>query len=184
MSLNRVASKYAASLLSLTVEQGILPAVSADMESINKILTSAPRLKRIIKDPTVKPSLKSSVLKEVFKDRLSDLTNNFIRVLIQKNRIEVLAEIPAKFIELRNQHLGIVPVTVTSAEEMSGPQVDALRSKLESVLGKKVEFTFKKDANLIGGFVAKAGDTVIDSSVKQQLHVLKNKFLTSSFSVN
>ncbi len=184
MSLNRVASKYAASLLYLAVEQGKLDAVTTDVDAIRRVLESAHQLRRIIKDPTIRPSLKSSILKEVFKDKLGDLTNKFLGLLISKNRIDVLLDITTKFKELRNDHLGIVAVTVSSAEEMTGEQVNSLRVKLEAVLGKKVEFTFSRDESIIGGFIARAGDTVIDSSVRQKLHVLKNKFLSSSFSVN
>lgn len=184
MSLNRVASKYAASLLYLADEQGTLSAVYSDVEAIKKVLASAPQLRRVITDPTIRPSLKSAVLNEIFKGGLSELTNKFVALLIQKNRIDVLPEILESFIELRNEHLGIIAVSVTSAEEMSKEQADSLKIKLESLLGKKVEFSFKVDPALIGGFIAKAGDTVIDSSVGQQLRVLKNKFLSSTFSVN
>lgn len=184
MSLNRVASKYAASLLYLADEQKILEPVASDVASIKKVISSAPQLRRIITDPTIRPSLKSSVLKEIFKGGLNELTDKFLNLLIQKNRIDVLPEILDSFAELMNEHLGIVEVSVTSASEMSSEQVDMLRKKLEELLGKKVSFTFKIDPSIIGGFIAKAGDTVIDSSVGQQLRVLKNKFLTSTFLVN
>jgi len=59
-----------------------------------------------------------------------------------------------------------------------------LQSRLEKILNKKVRLNFKIDLDLVGGFIAKVGDTLYDASIKHQLELLKKQFLTGELSLN
>ena len=63
-------------------------------------------------------------------------------------------------------------------------QIHGLQSRMEKILNKKVQLNFKKDANLVGGFIAKVDDTLYDASIEHQLELLKKQFLTGEISLN
>jgi F-type H+-transporting ATPase subunit delta len=96
----------------------------------------------------------------------------------------LLESIVGKFLDLRDKKLGIVNVQVRSAVPMSDAQEKKLRENYEKLLNKKVKFEFTIDPTVIGGFVAKVGDTVYDASLKNQLEILKKRFLKGGASLN
>ncbi len=76
--------------------------------------------------------------------------------------------------------MGIVNIIVTSVIELSENQKKELNKKLEAYTNKKVRINFKTDDTIVGGFIIRIGDSIIDASVVHQLDLLKNKFLDES----
>ena len=109
---------------------------------------------------------------------------NFLNFVIEKKRENLLHSIAERYLELRDDHLGIVSVTVTTAFIFAEDQIEKLQKKLEEILGKKIRLNLLVDESLVGGFIAKAGDTMYDASVRHQLELLKKQFLVSGFSLN
>jgi F-type H+-transporting ATPase subunit delta len=109
---------------------------------------------------------------------------DFIEFVISKKRENLLESICNRFLELRDEHLGIKGVVVTAAIEFTQDQKSVLQNKLEKILDKKVRLNFKTDIGLVGGFIAKAGDTLYDASIKHQLEQLKKKFSSGEISLN
>ena len=77
-----------------------------------------------------------------------------------------------------------VKVDVTTAFDFTNEQKTQLQQKFESYLKKKTRLTYKVDRNIIGGFIAKVGDTVYNASMAHQLGLLKKTFLQSSITLN
>jgi F-type H+-transporting ATPase subunit delta len=184
MNESKVSVRYANSLLTSAIEKGNLQAVAADMELVFSSLQASEELARTLSSPVIKPQLKSSIMEEIFKSKVSKETMDFLKFVIEKNREELLESIVKKFLELRDQHEGIVNVNVQSAVELSDEQKKKLRQNFEKVLNKKIRFSFATDPDVIGGFVAKVGDTVFDASLKHQLEILKKRFLKGGASLN
>jgi len=109
---------------------------------------------------------------------------DFLKFIIEKNREDLLESILSKFLELRDQKIGIVNVIVKSAVELTDGQKAKMKENFEKVLNKRIRFSFTIDPSVVGGFVAKVGDTVYDASLKHQLEILKKRFLTGSASLN
>ena len=101
-----------------------------------------------------------------------------------KKRENLLDSIGKRFLELRDEYLGIANVMVTSATEFSTEQKNVLKNKLEKILDKKVSLNFRTDQKLVGGFIAKVDDTLYDASIRHQLELLKKQFLTGEISLN
>ena len=95
-----------------------------------------------------------------------------------------MCTIASRFLELKDEHLGEAQVSVKTVYDFSEEQKRALTEYLEKTLDKKVRLTFTIDEDLIGGFVAKAGDTLFDASIQHQLALLKNQLLFGSISKN
>ncbi len=103
---------------------------------------------------------------------------------ISKGREDLILEILEKFESLKDEYTGFVKIDVTTAFEFTTEQKTQLQQKFESYLKKKARLTFKVEKNIIGGFIAKVGDTVYNASMAHQLGLLKKTFLQSSITLN
>ena len=180
----KVSHRYATSLLEDSVEKNKLEAITADMILLSNTLKDNTKLQLALESPVIKPGVKSSILKEIFKDVFDEDTFKFIDFVIEKKRESLLCTIASRFLELRDEHLGEAQVSVKTVYDFSEEQKRALTEYLEKILDKKVRLTFTIDEDLIGGFVAKAGDTLFDASLQHQLELLKNQLLFGSISKN
>ena len=180
----RVLHRYAISLLESSIEKNNLDAVTSDIQLLVETLRQSKELELMLESPVVRPELKLKILQDIFSKKISKESIDFIEFLISKKRENLLQSIGNRFLELRDEHLGISNVIVTSAVEFTNDQKNVLKSKLESILEKKVRLNFETDINLVGGFIVKAGDTLYDASIKHQLELLKKQFLSGELSLN
>jgi len=94
---------------------------------------------------------------------------NFIRLLAERRRLLVAQAIASQFAELRAEAEGRMTVEVHTAHALDESSADKLRKQLGERLGRKIELEVIDDEALLGGVVLRAGDLVIDGSVKGQL---------------
>jgi F-type H+-transporting ATPase subunit delta len=180
----RVLHRYAVSLLETAVEKKNLDVVTTDVQLLVDTLKQNRKLELMLESPVIRPELKLKILEEVFVKRISKESMDFLEFVISKQRENLLQSIGNRFLELRDEYLGIANVVVTAASEFTNEQKNVLQSRLEKILNKKVRLNFKIDLDLVGGFIAKVGDTLYDASIKHQLELLKKQFLTGELSLN
>ena len=82
-----------------------------------------------------------------------------------------------RFLELRDERLGVVNVKVTAGAELSAEQQKTLQARFADLTHKTVNMDVNVDASLLGGFLARVGDTVFDGSIKRQLEMMRQRFL-------
>jgi F-type H+-transporting ATPase subunit delta len=180
----KVSYRYAESLLQIAEEKNTLETIAKSMELINSVFIENPQLKRMLTNPVIKPQVKVSILSEIFKSKIDEETLSFILFVIHKNREGLLYDIITKFLELRDEKLGIVNIAVRTAFVLDDDQKEQIQNKLEKKLSKKARLNFEIDKNVLGGFIAKVGDTVYDASLRHQLDLLKKEFLAGNLSLN
>jgi F-type H+-transporting ATPase subunit delta len=105
-------------------------------------------------------------------DQLNSNGQNFIKVLAENERLLVLPQVVALFSELKAEYEKEITVDVTSAIELSADQQTTLGAALEKRLARKVKLNCVVDVNVVSGLVIKAGDMVIDGSVRGKLNRL------------
>jgi len=176
MSVYRISYRYANSLLLLSEEKKILNKVYEDAELIFSTLAHSKELRAVLKNPVLKPKDKKELLKKIFENKISGESNSFMDFVIDKNREDILFDIYKEFLNLRDIKEGIIRAHVKSAVELSDSLKQKIETKLTDRTSKKVKADFSLDKNIIGGFVVKIDDTVIDSSVKHQLELLRKRF--------
>jgi len=175
MSVFRIANRYASALMGLAVEKNNLEKFSSDVEFMNNTMSQSKELRLFLSNPIIKKPVKLEVLKEILKSRSNKELNGFVEFVVDKNREDVLPAIIKRFLEMRDDKMGIIRGTVTCAVELTKDQQGNMKKELEKYTGKTVELAFRVDERIIGGFVVKAGDTVIDASVTNQLKQLRKK---------
>ena len=172
----RIANRYAEALFTAADELHILKEVSEDLSVVHRIIKESHEFQLFLKSPVIKKEKKQTVFKATFESSVQPLTIQFLSLLIEKEREDVLPSIIDAFFGLHDEILGIVHVGVKTAAELSQQQTAQLIERFEAYSKKKVLIDQSLDKQLIGGFVARIGDTVFDGSVKQQLEILRKRF--------
>lgn len=176
MSHTRVASRYAKSIIDLSIELKKLDEVKADFDLIGGALEESRDLRVMLQSPVVKPDVKQRILKEVFASHVQEVTSKFIHLLVDHGREGILKEVITNFNLRYLKVKGIVHATVTSTVALD----DAARKRVVALIGQlsnlQVELEECVDPELIGGFVLQVGDQKIDASVAGSLNKLKRQF--------
>ncbi|MGB0403829.1 MAG: ATP synthase F1 subunit delta [Salibacteraceae bacterium] len=183
MVLNKVARRYAKSLLLLAQERNELENINAEMKSINSVISANKDLKVFLKSPIVKKDKKVNILNQIFADSMGDVVKSFVSIITKNNREYLLYDISVAFLDLYNETNKVVTAQVTSAVELN----DDVLSKLKEIVGvlenNEVKIESKIDSDLIGGVVLRVGDSQIDTSVARQLRELKKELTTEDYSI-
>lgn len=170
-----VASRYAKSLLDLSVEKGQLEAVYADMIQVKAVCENSREFITFLKSPIIKSDKKITTLKAVFEGNFNAITSGFLTIVASKRRESVIPQMAESFIEQYRSHKNIVTAVVTSANGLDAATKQKALDLVKAQLNGEVELVEKVDANIIGGFILKVGDKQIDRSVSRQLLNLKKE---------
>ncbi|MEM6325489.1 MAG: ATP synthase F1 subunit delta [Bacteroidota bacterium] len=171
--MNPVARRYALALYEEAKAQRQVETVDADVETLESALDSSRELTAALTSPVVSREKKDAILGRLFDGKVSSLTMRFLRLLISKDREDLIREAVGAYAALRDERLGIVEATVRSAKPLSSDEADRLRASLETRSGKTVRMKMTVDPSLIGGLVVRLGDVVYDRSVAHQLQTLR-----------
>lgn len=174
--ISKAARRYAKALLQSALEQDILDDVEKDIRFVLNTVEDSRELVVFLKSPIIKKEDKQQALSKIFGEHISDETKSLLRLLSEKNRENLLEDICLGFLDLFNEHKGIIQVEVTTAYELGDSQRDELQKVLVSSTGKKVEMNVTVDPEIIGGVIVRVDDTVTDGSVKHKIRMLKNQF--------
>lgn len=144
----------------------------ADMLALLATICEDGTVKGLIANPKVDRAGLESMLIDVGGDSFSDTGRNFVRLLVENGRLDLASEIERQFARERAAVEGRREVTVISAYELSDSERDILVQRIAKRLGVEVELHVKIDQSLIGGVVIRAGDVVIDASLRGRLNQL------------
>ncbi|MBL8470742.1 MAG: F0F1 ATP synthase subunit delta [Rhodocyclaceae bacterium] len=128
-----------------------------------------PLVQNCIGNPKVSADQLTKLFLEVAGSDLSTEQKNFVRVLVENDRIGVLPEIRDLYVELKNAHEGSKEAVVTSAFELDDATLAKLKADLEKRFGCALQVSVTVDPSLIGGVKVAVGDEVIDASVRGKL---------------
>ena len=174
----RAARRYASALMEEVEARREMDATAADLSMIGSMLEGSRELRRLLASPVITGQKKMQVFDALLKKRVSDTTLMFVRLLISKHRGDLLPEIVEQFSVLRDAKLGIVQAEVRSAVGVTVAQRDTLQKQLDHYTGKKVNLLIEVAPELKGGLLVRIGDTVLDASVRRQLELLRDRFVT------
>ena len=171
--------RYAAALADVAAERKIGDVVRRDLDAFAEAFSSAADLRNALESPALNADVKRQVIEKLAAAMKLDVSvRNFIFLLVDHRRTELLPEIQQAFREELNARLGIAEAEVTSARELSAGEKKELTSVLEQRTGKKVEARFQIDGALLGGAVVRLGSTIYDGSVRDQLKRLREQLET------
>lgn len=171
-----VARRYASALADVALEQIKADRVKADFTTFVEAFYASADLRNFLETPAVGPEQKHKVVEKLAeKMRWDPAVRNFIYLIVDHRRTELLKEIEQALSEEINARLGIAQARVTSAQRLSDAEKQQLTAALERRTGKKIEAQFEEDRSLLGGAVVRVGSTIYDGSVREQLNRLREQ---------
>ncbi len=166
--LTTLARPYAKAAFEYAKDQNAL-AQWASQLSVAAAVSQSETVGKVLSSPVHTAAEKGSVFVELCGDTLNSHGQNFIRNLAANKRLGLLPAITELFEEFKANLEKSVDVDVTSAFELPQDTLNKLAAALQSKLGRDVTLQSSTDESLLGGVVIRAGDTVIDDSVKGRL---------------
>ncbi|WP_106476808.1 F0F1 ATP synthase subunit delta [Phytohalomonas tamaricis] len=127
------------------------------------------RIQTLLHDPRLADDKKAEIVIEVCGDALDEHGRNFVHVLGEQDRLTLLPEAAELFEHERAEFERRVDVTLISAYALDDEQQGKLASALKKRLNREISITTQVDKSLLGGVIIRAGDTVIDGSVRGRL---------------
>jgi len=182
MSVHRIASTYAKSLLDLSLERKNVDTIRTDMLGLTDCMASRD-LVLMLKSPIVTADRKQKVLNALFDGKIDPLSKSFIDIVLRKGREQYLPEIVKAFEVQYKAHKKITTVTLKTAVPLSNEKLEAIKSKLlaSNITDESVEITTAVDPEIIGGFIVEVGDKLYDASVAHKLAKLRKGFVGNEY---
>lgn len=129
----------------------------------------------VINDPKIGKSQLSTLLLDICEGQIDQEGSNFLKLLIENNRLSLIAAIAEIFETYKAEDEGSIDVDVTTAFAFTKESKQSFNTTLEKAFGKKINMKIAVDSSLIGGVLVRAGDQVIDGSVRGQLQQLAQR---------
>ena len=174
--VSTIARPYALAAFKQAKEENKLSEWSEMIETLTTIV-SDPQMKGLIANPRVKRDDLAELIIDIADKALSDTGKNFVRVLAEKNRLKYVPDVRRVYEEERAESEGRSQVKVISAYELNDAEKKKIVSSMAKRLGTEVDLSVDVDDSLIGGVVIRAGDLVIDASLKGRMSRLANSLL-------
>lgn len=176
MSVQIVARRYASALADVLLERGEAREVQEELKTWESLFQSNENLREVFRNPTIALDQKRAVLNKLIeRARPRPTTVNFLKVLLQNQRLTDLDAINRKLAEVLDVRAGLLAATVTTARSVPADAQQKLHVTLSTLTGSKVRVDFATDPELIGGLVTRIGSTVYDGSVRNHLQQIKEK---------
>ena len=172
-----IARNYADALLTLA-RKGEDPAGWGKMlADFAAAMGSDVTLRRFLESPKVEASQKKEIIARALQDRAPRLMVRFLQQLVTNRRQMLIPEISTEYFSLLDELEGRLHVDVTVARMPSDEEKSEIAAHLSRTLGKKVVPHLRVDPAILGGIVVRAGDTVMDGSVRKRLATLRRRML-------
>jgi len=176
-----VARRYARAMLELATEAGIAEKVGDDLQAFVGLIEENQDLGWTLFNPGFAKAQRRGLLDALLpKCSFDRVTENFLRLLIDKSRIDHLPAIVREYGDLNDVQLGRVRAVVRSSIPIQSSDVSRLKDLLEKVTSKQVLLEQQVDPSLIGGMVTQVGGLVFDGSIRTQLSKMRQRLITET----
>ena len=174
MARGAAARRYAKALFELAKEDGRVAEVRAELAGMSAMVAESPELRDVLLQPLHPVAERKKVLHGV-TERVgsSPILRSFYSFLIDQRRLFDFAAIREEYERMADEDAGLTKALVRSAVPLRDDQLDRLKQSLTRRTGRQVELDVEVDESLLGGVIAQVGDTLIDGSLRTQLHQLR-----------
>lgn len=177
MSEIRVASRYAQSLLDIAKEKDLLERIESDAKAFIKVCNETRSFDLMVQSPIITADKKRVVIEKIFGDQFHEVTLSFINIVLRKKREVILKMIFQQYIAYYREMKGILAATVFTAVPVSDQIKADIKDFLQKQTSSQVELDTQVNADILGGFVIKYEDKLVDASVATQLKSLRKHLI-------
>ncbi|MBT3242770.1 MAG: ATP synthase F1 subunit delta [Bacteroidetes bacterium] len=176
MNDSSIAVRYAKALFELANEKKLADQVLQDLNSLEVLVRDVTEFRELIDSPLIQISDKIRIFKEVVEGNCTDLTFRFLELITRNKRESYLSAMIRKYQLLYRKDRGIISATLSTVTNTN----ETLTKRIELLLGDKykanVELNQQQNPEIIGGFVLRVEDEMLDTSVAGQLNKIRREF--------
>ena len=177
MSDKSTAIIFVDALLDVAKKKGTFEQVEKDLDLVCNVITKFDNFRKILFHPSVTRDEKKKLIKKVFGEAVSDLTRNFLNLLVDRRNEGILEFIPEVYKGVVDEKKGVLKAKVQTVIPLTGEQLNTLKKRLDKLTGKMVEIEAVQDSNILGGMVIQIGNRMVDGSVASRLKNLKTRLM-------
>ena len=175
MRVGQIAVRYAKALFQSAKEQNALDGVRADMELLLNAAEGIQDIRSLFESPIIDSGRKAAILTEIFRPQMSRLGLDFITMVAGNKREEFLPAMARHYISLYKEEKGIMVATVSSAAGLDPQGAEQIREMIKAAFKSEIELEQEIKEELIGGFVLRVEDKMLDASVRGKLARIKKE---------
>jgi F-type H+-transporting ATPase subunit delta len=173
--ISNISKRYARAFFEIATEEKQLERYYEELNQFASIIAQNKALNDFLANPVFEQGSKKGVVESIIgKLQLSGMTISFLKLLVDKKRIDILHDIVICYRQLMDEVLKKVRVDLKTAFPLSSKMQSYINSSLEKLTGRQVELFVENDPSLLGGIVLGVGDTLYDGSIKNQLNNMRN----------
>jgi F-type H+-transporting ATPase subunit delta len=162
--------QYAKAFADIAVAQGAPQTSVKQLADFGEAFAVSVELRNFLANPAVDTQAKHRVIEKIITQQgAGRIVRNFLFVILDHHRAHMLPEIIAAVQEVVRQRQGIAEAEVSSAVELSSAQKTELAKTLSRLTGRRIEPKYSLDPALLGGAIARVGDTIYDGSLRSRL---------------
>jgi F-type H+-transporting ATPase subunit delta len=177
MNYSLVAARYANALYKLSIEKDVLEEVYNDIRLLLSHCASESEFCEFVYSPIIKPGKKKDLFRSVYSENVNPITTGLFNLVVENNREVILKSIFRNFSALYKQHKGIKTVTLYTAFKMDDNYLESIREFLAKELKTTIELNMILKEDLLGGFILKVDDRMVDASIAGKLKRVRNQLI-------
>jgi F-type H+-transporting ATPase subunit delta len=168
--------QYANAFADIAIAQGAPQTAVKQLAEFGEAFGESSELRNFLGSPAVDTKAKHRVIEKIIAQQgASRIIRNFLFVILDHHRAHMLPEIIAAVQDVVRQRQGIAEAEVSSAVELSAAQKTELAKTLSRLTGKSIEPKYSLDPALLGGAIARVGDTIYDGSLRSRLAEMRSR---------
>jgi F-type H+-transporting ATPase subunit delta len=174
--LKSASLQYANALADIALAQGAAEPAAKQLNDFGAAYAQSAELRTFLASPAVTVEAKHAVIEKIAA-RLgaSKIIRNFLFVITDHRRTQLIPEVLATFQQVILQRQGVAEAQISSAVELSTTQKKELAATLTKLTGKKIETKYSLDPALLGWAVVRIGDTIYDGSLRSRLNEMRSR---------
>jgi F-type H+-transporting ATPase subunit delta len=168
--------RYAKAVLEIGAAQGGIEKIGSDLRSLAKAMKESTELQSTLVSPAIRRGDRKKVIDGLLQSiGVVSTTRNLIYLLLDGERLAWLPAISRELDAMIEAKAGKITAEITSAKPLEPAQLGQITAALEKLSGKRVTVSKREDPELLGGVIAKVGDTVYDGSLRTQLRTIRDE---------
>ncbi len=181
MNESKISVRYAKALLESALDKKNLDAVYQDMIQLYQVCRQVSEFELILNNPVVRQSKKKEMIRLVFSGKVTDLTLSFVEMIVQNRREMYIQDITRRFLDDYKRHKKITTVILTTVISLDQQLKERIIQLVRNSYHTTVELEEKQNEQLIGGFIIRIDDKMMDASVAKQLRNMRKKLISKEF---
>jgi F-type H+-transporting ATPase subunit delta len=179
MDESAISVRYAKAIFSLANEKDFLADLKNDMDLIADVCNHSVEFNLLLKSPVVATSKKISIIRQIFKGKIHEITMNFLELVTRKKREIYIPSMSRNTLALIRKEKNIKTAVLTTAKPLDEKLLQKAKKIFEDELKTEVELSARESPHIIGGLILRIDDKQYDASIATQLKKIKQEMMKS-----